>query len=386
MGDCTIVARVASVQGSDGWTKTGLMVRETLQFDSANALSALTPQNGTYFSYRSATSGSTTGSASSGSAPYWVKLVRSGNSFTGYRASNSNPNNWTQIGSATIPMAANVFVGLALTAHNSILLSTSRLDNVSITCQLPAAPAPLLATAGNSQVAMQWPSVPAAATYNLKRSTAANGPYTNISTGLFGTNFTDSTVLNGTTYYYVVSSFNLNGEGTNSLQATATPQPPAPAAPTALAAAGGVGRISLTWNASALATNYFVKRSTTAGGGYTLLSTTPATSFLDTNVVLELPYYYVVLAVNGGGESPPSNEAGAVAHAPPLLTVALNPAQGQLTLSWPGWASDLSLFAATDLAPPVFWSQVTNAVIPGDPITTTIAIEQGSRFFRLASP
>ena len=137
-GDCTVVARVASVQGNDGWTKAGLMIRETLQLDSANALAALTPQNGTYFSYRSATAGSSSGSSSSGSAPYWLKLVRSGNTLTGYRG--PNPSNWTQLGTTTIPMAANVFVGMALTAHNNLLISTCRLRQRQR--DLPAATGP----------------------------------------------------------------------------------------------------------------------------------------------------------------------------------------------------------------------------------------------------
>ena len=52
-----------------------------------------------------------------------------------------------------------------------------------------------------------------------------------------GTTFTDSTALNGTLYYYVVSAVNGGGESGNSNQASATPQPPAPAAPTGLTAA-----------------------------------------------------------------------------------------------------------------------------------------------------
>ena len=52
VGDCTIIARVASLQDNDPWAKAGLMIRETRQFDSANALTALSAQNGTLFSYR----------------------------------------------------------------------------------------------------------------------------------------------------------------------------------------------------------------------------------------------------------------------------------------------------------------------------------------------
>jgi hypothetical protein len=380
-GDCVVTARVASVQGSDGWTKAGLMVRETLQFDSANALVALTPQNGTYFSYRSATSGGTSGSSSSGAAPYWLKLVRSGNTFTGYRA--SNPNSWIQIGSTTIPMASNAFVGLALTAHNSLLMSTSVFDNFSVTCQLPPAPGALIAVPGNLQVALQWPPVAGAGTYTLKRSTTNNGPYAVIAAGLADTNCVDGNLTNGTTYYYVVSTFNLNGESTNSLPASATPQPPPPAAPTGLAAAGGAGKVTLNWNASTLATNYYVKRSATSGGAYNFLADTATTNFIDTNVIVEMPYYYVVSALNGGGQSPDSAEAGATPHAAPPLAASLNPDGNRITLSWPGWAASFNLFTTTNLAPSAQWLPVTNTVTPGDPLNVTVPMQQGIQFFRL---
>src|SRR5256886_13189564 len=47
------------------------------------------------------------------SLPYWVKVVRSGNTFTGYGSPDGAT--WTQFGSSqTINMAQNVFAGLAV--------------------------------------------------------------------------------------------------------------------------------------------------------------------------------------------------------------------------------------------------------------------------------
>ena len=175
----------------------------------------------------------------------------------------------------------------------------------------------------------------------------------------------------------------MNGEGTNSAQAIATPQTPAPAAPTGLGAVGGVGAVTLSWNTSVLATNYFVKRSTTSGGPYSVAGITASTGFVDTNVTVEVPCFYVVSALNSGGESPNSVEASATPRAPPLLGAHLDAGAGQLILSWPGWAASFELFAATNLVPPVQWSPVTNAVTPGDPITVIVPIQGGTRFFRL---
>ena len=48
-------------------------------------LSRVTPGNGVILQYRSSTGGgSVTNNVTGLSAPYWVKLVRSGNTFTGY--------------------------------------------------------------------------------------------------------------------------------------------------------------------------------------------------------------------------------------------------------------------------------------------------------------
>ena len=91
----------------------------------------------------------------------------------------------------------------------------------------------------------------------------------------------------------------------------------APAAPTGLTAAGGIGKINLSWNASPTATSYNVKRSTTSGGPYSLIANNvTGTSFTDSTVTAGTTYFYVVSAVNPQGESPNSNQASAAPIAP----------------------------------------------------------------------
>jgi hypothetical protein len=87
-----------------------------------------------------------------------------------------------------------------------------------------------------------------------------------------------------------------------------TPPPPVP---TALAASAGVARTVLTWNASATATAYRVRRATTRGGPYTLLGTTGTTSYTDDGVTTGTTYHYVVSAVNAAGDSGDAYEAAA---------------------------------------------------------------------------
>jgi fibronectin type 3 domain-containing protein len=87
---------------------------------------------------------------------------------------------------------------------------------------VPPAPANLTATAGNQQVSLSWTASTGATSYNVKRSTTSGGPYTTISSPT-ATTYVDSSVTNGTTYYYVVTAVNASGQSGNSNQASATP-------------------------------------------------------------------------------------------------------------------------------------------------------------------
>lgn len=91
----------------------------------------------------------------------------------------------------------------------------------------PATPTGLQATAGNAQVSLSWSASTGATSYHVKRSTTNGGPFSATLASPTATNYTDTTVTNGTAYFYVVSALNASGESANSAQATATPTGPA---------------------------------------------------------------------------------------------------------------------------------------------------------------
>lgn len=111
-----------------------------------------------------------------------------------------------------------------------------------------------------------------------------------------------------------------------------------PAAPTGLTATAGNAQVSLTWNASAGATSYTVKRATNSGGPYTNVATATTTSYSNTGLTNGTTYYYIVSASNSAGESPNSTQvsatptAGTVPAAPTGLTATAGNAQ--VSLSW----------------------------------------------------
>ncbi|MGH9409363.1 MAG: Ig-like domain-containing protein, partial [Vicinamibacterales bacterium] len=130
-GDGTIIARVATIQNVAVWVKAGVMIRETLDAGSTHALILVSSQKGVAFQRRETTGGqsvSTTGSLAM--APHWVKLTRSGSTFTAYESADGTA--WTEVGTDTIPMGSSVFVGLAVTSHTSSSAATCTFDNVSI--------------------------------------------------------------------------------------------------------------------------------------------------------------------------------------------------------------------------------------------------------------
>jgi regulation of enolase protein 1 (concanavalin A-like superfamily) len=224
-GDCTITARVVSVQNIDAWSKAGVMIRASLNANAANAFVAVTPSNGVTWQYRSSTGGGTTWNGTGGlSAPYWVRLVRNGNTFTGYRSPNGTT--WTQQGTTTISMGSTVYVGLALTSHNSASLCASVFDNVTApgwpVSTSPDAPAVLTATAGDGDVALSWSASATATDYYVKRSTTSGSGYTIIATNV-SLAFTNTGLSNGTLYYYVVRAVNASGESADSTEVSVRP-------------------------------------------------------------------------------------------------------------------------------------------------------------------
>lgn len=219
-GDCTIVSRVASLQVTDPWAKAGVMMRESLNQDSVNVATLISAQNGSLLSDRPVTGASSASIGQSGAAPYWVKLARTGNSFAGFVSSDGNT--WQQVGTVTVPMATNILAGFAVTAHNNTAMNTATFDHLSVTIVSPPAPAGLTAASNVAQVQLAWTASPAATSYNVKRSATNGGPYATIATVLAATNYNDTAVANGASYYYVVTALNANGESPPSNQTAAS--------------------------------------------------------------------------------------------------------------------------------------------------------------------
>jgi phosphatidylserine/phosphatidylglycerophosphate/cardiolipin synthase-like enzyme/regulation of enolase protein 1 (concanavalin A-like superfamily) len=122
-GDGTIMARVDSVTNQNAWSKAGVMMRETLTPGSKHATMFVSAAKGLAFQRRTSTNGTSTSTAGAlASAPYWVRITRTGSTFSAYQSTDTGT--WTLIGSATMNMTSTIYVGLAVTSHADGALTT----------------------------------------------------------------------------------------------------------------------------------------------------------------------------------------------------------------------------------------------------------------------
>jgi uncharacterized repeat protein (TIGR03806 family) len=130
VGDGEIVAQVASTAGSES-ARVGIMLRTSLEPNSANAYISLLNRRGVFFCNRKVAGGFTTASSQLGiTTPAWLRIKRTGNVFTAFYKF-GNATDWTEIGEITIEMPTRAYVGFAATG--SLSTGDFILNNISCT-------------------------------------------------------------------------------------------------------------------------------------------------------------------------------------------------------------------------------------------------------------
>ncbi len=207
----------------------------------------------------------------------------------------------------------------------------------------PAKPTAVAATAADSQVAVTWTASADATSYNVYYGTnpgvnAGNG--TKVAGATSGQAITP--LVNGTTYYFVVTAVGTHGESAVSDEAVATPLPPLPAKVQGVMPTGGDGQVTLAWSNVTGATSYNLYWSSSNDGtvptGATKV-TGAASGMTVAGLTNGVPYYFVVTAENLAGEGPVSSLKSATPAAvlqPPASPtgVSVSAGTGQVTVSW----------------------------------------------------
>ena len=200
---------------------------------------------------------------------------------------------------------------------------------------VPPVPGGLVAAATSvSRIHLAWNPSSGATSYKVKRSATSGGPYTTVAPDVTTTSFDDAGLNSSTTYHYVVSAVNANGESVDSAEASATTlqAPPPPWTSSDIGAVGLAGSASYgsgTFNVNGSGTDIwgvadafqFVSQSLTGDGEIRARVTSQSNSD---------PWAKAGVMIRDGGS------AGAV-----NALVAITPSNG-FTFQWRGSASGAS--------------------------------------------
>lgn len=113
-----------------------------------------------------------------------------------------------------------------VTAPDQLIVTVKNNDqenanNRRMKSKLPS-PVNLTAIEEKMKIVLSWDSVSMALSYNVKRSTTSDGPYSIIANNIIKSSYTDIKVKKGITYYYVVTSLNEYAESKNSNEVSVT--------------------------------------------------------------------------------------------------------------------------------------------------------------------
>jgi len=134
-GNFTMVVKAETISDANKWTKSGIMVRQSLDEASPNVLNAVSFAYGTSVQWRLVQGeGSDRNRATTNTqgAPRWLKIVRKGNEVQTFDSADGKE--WRERNPmVTIELKEKVYVGFAVTSHDALKLARGTFSNISIT-------------------------------------------------------------------------------------------------------------------------------------------------------------------------------------------------------------------------------------------------------------
>ncbi len=184
----------------------------------------------------------------------------------------------------------------------------------------PNAPLNFKVSGGIDNISLCWqaPTINggmAITAYKIYRGDVSNGETLLIILGNV-TNYLDTEIVRGQTYYYLVSAVNPTGEGPLSSE-NSSASFNIPSGPVRLTASAGIGKVLLSWdapisNGGVTDIQYVIYRGIIPGNVTYLATVENALNYTDTNVVNGHTYYYKISAKNLMGESSLTVEVNAI--------------------------------------------------------------------------
>jgi cellulose 1,4-beta-cellobiosidase len=173
----------------------------------------------------------------------------------------------------------------------------------------PSAPLSLSTDPGDTRISLTWKPCRGATVYALKRASLPGGPYALVAK-TSTTQYTDTGLVNGVLWFYIVTAMNSAGESgpSDEVQSNAVARALPPPAPLNVCLNSGSERVWMSWVGSPDAAGYRVRRGTAPGAEDTVVGEPDRPGFCDTGLSNGTVYYYVVAAFNSAGESWPAAE------------------------------------------------------------------------------
>jgi regulation of enolase protein 1 (concanavalin A-like superfamily) len=131
-GNGSGIVRVVSMDVTNEWAKVGVMIRETLAADSKHVMMSMTGTHGAQTVWRQDTGGGSQSLELAGvGLPLYLKIERVGDTIS--TSTTWDPLFWIPQKTVTIPMNANVYIGMFVCSHNAGQLCTTVFDKVNLT-------------------------------------------------------------------------------------------------------------------------------------------------------------------------------------------------------------------------------------------------------------
>jgi len=220
-------------------------------------------------------------------------------------------------------------------------------------------PTGLVPSAGDTTVSLRWNPTNAGTSYRIYRSTTLGNVGALVATSTIEQHI-DTMLVNGTPYWYAVSSVRDGVEGAPSAQVSATPKGALPPAPIGLRAIAGDASVALDWLPLAGAT-YKVLRSLSDATPGVQIGRSAVERYTDSTAANGTTYWYTVTAIVGGSEGPASN--------PPVSATPRAPRLGKIIFSaglhTGNFANDPALTGATGVARADSFCMRSSVVPPG---------------------
>jgi titin len=230
-----------------------------------------------------------------------------------------------------------------VTAENTFGVSSPSASVSAVPGDLPGAPRDLAVASGNGFNQLSWLAPlsnggSAIISYAIYRGESSGGESLLTVVGNV-LSFTDTAVVDGVQYFYMIAARNAVGEGPLSLEMSGTPSG-LPTAPQNLSATGSLGEIYLLWDlpvsdGGSPITGYEIFRGLISDS-LSLLDTTNANDYLDLAVINGVTYFYKVRAFNANGAGDLSGEVSAIPGGVPSAprNLAASRGDGSIVLTW----------------------------------------------------